>query len=174
MSALHNSIDILVHYFIKELEHTWRVKFPDCKEFVYKQAVDQIVLLIDLKQAKMKDMMSPQIIKAYQQLLLEVQRFYPEFVHSIFIVNTPIFFENIWEAQLSKSIAKDTKLKVRISATSSHADLRENFDEYELPQIYGGVCECRASCVYSEKGPWTEVENQVNYKMPQDDSSDEY
>ena len=59
MSALHNSIDILVHYFIKELEHTWRVKFPDCKEFVYKQGVDQIVLLIDLKQAKMKDMMSP-------------------------------------------------------------------------------------------------------------------
>lgn len=49
MSALHNSIDSLVHYFIKELEHTWRVKFGDCKEFVFKQGVDQMVLLIDLK-----------------------------------------------------------------------------------------------------------------------------
>jgi len=27
MTALHNSTDMLVHYFIKELEHTWRVKF---------------------------------------------------------------------------------------------------------------------------------------------------
>ncbi len=40
MEVLHNSIDILVHFFIKELEHTWRVKFPDSKEFVYKKGVD--------------------------------------------------------------------------------------------------------------------------------------
>ena len=58
MSALHNSIDSLVHYFIKELEHTWRVKFGDCKEFVFKQGVDQMVLLIDLKQVKLKDLTS--------------------------------------------------------------------------------------------------------------------
>lgn len=106
-------------------------------------------------------------------MLLEVQRFFPELVHSIFIVNTPIFFENIWEAQLSKSMAKETKSKVKISTTSSHADLKDRFDEYELPQIYGGVCECRATCVYSEKGPWTEVENQVNYKLPQEISDDD-
>jgi len=40
MQVLHNSTDALVHYFVKELEHTWRVKFPDCKEFVHKQGVD--------------------------------------------------------------------------------------------------------------------------------------
>ena len=38
--------------------------------------------------------------------------------------------------------------------------------------MYGGLCDCKASCIYSEKGPWTEVENMVNYKNPQPDSED--
>jgi len=40
MSAVNDSVDLLVHFFIKELEHTWRVKFADSKEFVYKAGVD--------------------------------------------------------------------------------------------------------------------------------------
>jgi len=72
MAALHNSIDILVHFFIKELEHTWRVKFSDSKEFVYKHGVDQIVLIVDLKGAKLKDMTNAKMIKVYSQLCLEV------------------------------------------------------------------------------------------------------
>ena len=40
MSAVNDSVDLLVHFFIKELEHTWRVKFADCKEFVNKNGVD--------------------------------------------------------------------------------------------------------------------------------------
>lgn len=55
MSAVNDSVDLLVHFFIKELEHTWRVKFPDCKEFVNKKGVDQMIAIIDLKGAKLKD-----------------------------------------------------------------------------------------------------------------------
>ena len=56
MSVMHDSVDMLVHFFIKELEHTWRVKFADCKEFVNKKEVDQMVAIIDLKGAKQKDL----------------------------------------------------------------------------------------------------------------------
>ena len=47
-------------------------------------------------------------------------------------------------------------------------------DEYDLPTLYGGLCDCKATCVYSEKGPWSEVENLVNYQEPQysDDEED--
>lgn len=55
MDVLHNSTDMLVHFIVKELEHTWRVKFPDCKEFIFKGGVDQIKVIIDLKGAKLKD-----------------------------------------------------------------------------------------------------------------------
>lgn len=40
MQALNNSTDLLVHYFIKELEHTWRVKFTESKDLVYSKGVD--------------------------------------------------------------------------------------------------------------------------------------
>ena len=32
------------------------------------------------------------------------------------------------------------------------------------------MCQCEASCVYSDKGPWTEIENRVNYRDPKPDS----
>ena len=59
------------------------------------------------------------------------------------------------------------------SSNSSHKDLVEEIDEYELPAIYGGTCECKATCIYSEKGPWTEVENLINYKDPQPQSDED-
>jgi hypothetical protein len=42
MNTLHNTSEILIHYFIKELEHTWRVKFQESKEIINnnKMAVD--------------------------------------------------------------------------------------------------------------------------------------
>ena len=84
-----------------------------------------------------------------------------------------MFFENAWDSQLSKSIRKDTTgSKIRVSTNSSHKELVAEVDEYELPSMYGGLCDCKASCIYSEKGPWTEVENMVNYKNPQPDSED--
>ena len=66
MSVMHDSVDMLVHFFIKELEHTWRVKFADCKEFVNKKGVDQMVAIIDLKGAKQKDLQNKQMIQVYK------------------------------------------------------------------------------------------------------------
>ena len=66
MNVLHNSVDILVHYFIKELEHAWRVKFPDSKEFVHKEGVDQINLLIDMKGTKLKDITNKSIYQIFK------------------------------------------------------------------------------------------------------------
>lgn len=49
----------------------------------------------------------------------------------------------------------------------------ELIDENDLPDIYGGECSCKAQCIYSEKGPWSEVENFVDYQNPGADSDDD-
>jgi hypothetical protein len=36
----------------------------------------------------------------------------------------------------------------------------------DLPELYGGVCECDATCIYSEKGPWCDYENTIDYRNP--------
>lgn len=157
MSALHNSTDLLVHYFIKELEHTWRVKFQEAKEVINgnKMGVDQMKLIIDMKGMKLKDITNQEMLAVYKQLCLEVQRFFPEMLQKVYILNTPMFFEGAWESQLSQCLdEKIVKNKVFISSNESHEDLAAEVNEHELPELYGGTCECEATCIYSEKGPW--------------------
>lgn len=166
MSAVNDSIDLLVHFFIKELEHTWRVKFADCKEFVNKAGVDQILAIIDLRGAKLKDLSNKQMVMVYKQAILEFQRFFSEMLYKAFIVNAPMFFEGLWEDELSVSVDKTTLQKIEITGSESHPQMLELIHEMDLPDIYGGECNCKAQCIYSEKGPWSEVENFVDYQNP--------
>jgi hypothetical protein len=41
---------------LKELEHAWRVKFSESKEVLNLPGVDQLVVVIDLKGSKLKDL----------------------------------------------------------------------------------------------------------------------
>lgn len=166
MSAVNDSVDMLVHFFIKELEHTWRIKFSDCKEFVNKTGVDQIIAIIDLKGAKLKDCSNKQMVKVYQQAILEFQRFFPEILYKGFIVNAPMFFQGLWEDELSLTIDKSTLQKIEITGAECHNEMIKLIDPMDLPEIYGGECNCKAQCIYSEKGPWSEVENFVDYQNP--------
>lgn len=56
------SAETLIRYMLKEVEHTWRIKFGDCKEFVYKGGVEQLLVIFDLKDAKLKDMSNKLVI----------------------------------------------------------------------------------------------------------------
>ena len=166
MSAVNDSVDLLVHFFIKELEHTWRVKFADCKEFVNKNGVDQIIAIIDLRGAKLKDLSNKQMVQVFKQAILEFQRFFPEILYKAFIVNAPMFFEGLWEDELSVTVDKSTLQKIEITGGEQHPEMAELIHEMDLPDIYGGECSCKAQCIYSEKGPWSEVENFVDYQNP--------
>jgi hypothetical protein len=41
---------------LKEVEMAWRMKFGECQQFVYKDGVDQMIVIVDLKGAKLKDL----------------------------------------------------------------------------------------------------------------------
>lgn len=53
--------ETLIRYMLKEIEHTWRIKFGDCKEFIYKAGVEKLIVIIDLKGAKLKDISNKQV-----------------------------------------------------------------------------------------------------------------
>ena len=66
-----------------------------------------------------------------------------------------MFFENAWEGELSSCIdERILKEKVFISSNETHEDLMNDVRDVDLPELYGGVCECDATCIYSEKGQW--------------------
>lgn len=44
-------------------------------------------------------------------------------LEKLFVLNAPMFFENIWEAELSACVDNETMKKVIISPSDSHEDL---------------------------------------------------
>ena len=53
-----------------------------------------------------------------------------------------------------------------MTGENSHAKLLEMIEPAKLPKEYGGEAEAEATCIYSERGPWTQVENKINYAAP--------
>jgi hypothetical protein len=49
-------------------------------------------------------------------------------VHKIFILNAPMFFDTIWEEELSQSVDPETQEKILISNAETHDDLVNEVD----------------------------------------------
>jgi hypothetical protein len=100
----------------------------------------------------------------FRSLLIEFQSYYPELLDSCFIVNTPMFFEGFYESEVKPHLAPRTAAKVAITGENTHKGLYDKVDVDKLPKLYGGNCDCEASCVYSDKGPWADIENKINFQ----------
>ena len=75
-----------------------------------------------------------------------------------------MYFDGYWESGIKPHLSAKTCSRIIITGESSHKDLQESMaDLSDLPKLYGGSCECEATCVYSDKGPWNDTENRVNY-----------
>lgn len=140
------------------------MKFPECAGSSNKDAVDQIVMLVDMKGAKLKDLSNKQLNVIFRALLIEIQHFYPELLNYCFLVNTPMFFLDFYESEIKPHISAQTQAKIVITGENSHKQILENFAVDCLPKLYGGSCDCEATCVYSDKGPWADVENKINFQ----------
>ena len=94
-----------------------------------------------------------------------MQLFYPEIVHEIYVVNTPMFFDQIWNSELKSIFNNKTQSKIFFTGEKMHKHMLEQIDDLEdFPSIYGGQCECEAQCIYSDVGPWSDCENKIDYQ----------
>jgi hypothetical protein len=114
------SAETLIHYSLKEVEHTWRIKFEECHEKAHREGVDQMVLVVDLKGIKLKDLSNKQINVIFRSLLIEFQRFYPELMQKCYIVNTPMFFESFWDGEIKPHMSQKTQQKIIMTGEHTH------------------------------------------------------
>lgn len=64
----------------------------------------------------------------FKSLLIEFQRYYPELLDKCYIVNTPMFFEGLWESEIKPHLSEKTINKVIITGEYSHKDLQEGVE----------------------------------------------
>ena len=74
-----------------------------------------------------------------------------------------MFFEGLYDTEIKSYLSEKTVKNIIITGESTHAELQEKVEQGELPALYGGSCECEATCVYSDRGPWADVENKINF-----------
>jgi hypothetical protein len=74
----------------------------------------------------------------FRSLLIEFQRYYPEMLDRCFIVNTPIFFEDLYESEIKPHMSARTASKVLITGENTHKELLEKVEQANLPKLYGG------------------------------------
>ena len=103
----------------------------------------------------------------WKEICKELAKRYPEFVNSIIIANTPMFFENFYNNEILPQLSQRTVSKILITGESEPQKLLDEVEPDRLPQIYGGTCNCSAQCIYSEKGPWTNVLNVIDFQNRQ-------
>lgn len=75
-----------------------------------------------------------------------------------------MFFQDFFESEIKPHLSPSTQEKIIITGEHTHNVLQDQFDAEMLPKIYGGACDCEATCVYSDKGPWAEIENKINFQ----------
>ena len=91
--------ETVTKYIIRELEHTWREKFEAVQSDL-RLYVDQIRIVIDLKGATLRQITNKQLNLIWKEICKELGKRFPELVHHITIVNTPMFFENFYNNEI--------------------------------------------------------------------------
>lgn len=158
--------EIISKFFLKEMEHTWREKFDKCMEATGR-IVDQIRVVVDLKGATLKQLTNKNSNAIFRALVADLSRQFPEIVHSVIVLNSPMMFESHYLTEIKPQFSEHTASKILITSESSPIELLEVVTPENLPAIYGGKCSCMAQCIFSEKGPWTDVVNTIDFQNKQ-------
>ena len=158
--------EIISKFFLKEVEHTWREKFDKCMEATGR-IVDQIRVVVDLKGATLKQLTNKNSNAIFRALVADLSRQFPEIVHSVIVLNSPMMFESHYLTEIKPQFSEHTASKILITSESSPIELLEVVTPENLPAIYGGKCSCMAQCIFSEKGPWTDVVNTIDFQNKQ-------
>jgi CRAL/TRIO domain len=72
-----------------------------------------------MKGATLKQISNKQLNLIWREIAKELAKRFPEFVYSITIVNTPMFFENFYNNEVQTHFSERTRAKVLITGESS-------------------------------------------------------
>jgi len=80
--------------------------------------VDQIRIVVDMKSSTLKQITNRQLNMIWKEICKELAKRYPEIVHSITVVNTPMFFENFYNNEVLPQFSERMASKILITGES--------------------------------------------------------
>ncbi|WVZ74817.1 hypothetical protein U9M48_022947 [Paspalum notatum var. saurae] len=149
------TMDRFVKNHVKEFEKNFAVKFPACS-IAAKCHIDQSTTILDVQGVGMK-----QFSKAARDLIGMLQKIdgdnYPETLCRMFIINAGQGFRLLW-GTVKSFLDPKTTAKIHVLGNKYQSKLLEVIDASELPEFFGGTCQCNGGCIKADKGPWNDPE----------------
>ncbi|KAF2912435.1 hypothetical protein DAI22_10g010400 [Oryza sativa Japonica Group] len=149
------TMDRFIKNHVREFEKNFAVKFPACS-IATKCHIDQSTTILDVQGVGMK-----QFSKAARDLIGQLQKIdgdnYPETLCRMFIINAGPGFRLLWST-VKSFLDPKTTAKIHVLGNKYQSKLLEVIDASELPEFFGGTCQCEGGCMKADKGPWKDDE----------------
>lgn len=82
-----------------------------------------------------------------------LQNYYPERLGRLYMINAPWGFSGAFNF-VKSFLDPVTVQKIHILGANYHAELLAQVPKENLPNQFGGDCECAGGCALSDAGPW--------------------
>ncbi|KAL5338646.1 CRAL-TRIO domain-containing protein [Aspergillus crustosus] len=85
------------------------------------------------------------------------QDYYPERLGKLYLINAPWGFSTVFSV-VKSFLDPVTVGKINVLGSGYKDELLKQIPVENLPKEFGGACECKEGCEYSDMGPWHEPE----------------
>jgi len=152
-------------YYARNSERMITEIMPACSEAAGKR-VHQGFYIIDLQGMTMKTASSG-VLDLAKSLMGMCQKYYPELMGEMYVVNAPFLFHGIWNI-VKLWLDDRTKQKIHILGSSYQKKLLEKVEAHNLPDFLGGKATPEEYGKYMniEQGPW--VKSSTEKEIPLD------
>lgn len=96
------------------------------------------------------------------------QNYYPERLGKLYIINAPWGFAGAFSV-IKGFLDPVTVQKIHVLGSGYEKELLGQVPKENLPQAFGGSCECEGSCALSDAGPWQDPQWARTPKWAQDE-----
>jgi len=140
-------------YYARHNERMISELIPACSEAIGKR-LHQGFYIIDLQGMSLKTASSG-VLDLTKSLMGMCQKYYPELMGEMYVVNAPMLFYGVWSV-IKLMIDDRTKQKIHILGSNYQKKLLEKVDAENLPDFLGGksTIEEYGEYLTKEQGPW--------------------
>lgn len=149
-----NLADVIVpyHTYMNEVQY-YLIRYADAvSQRCGGQCITGVTVVMDLDGLSMS-MIQKKFIKIIEAIFQVDQRYYPEVLHRLFVINCPGFIRFAY-GLVKGTLDEHTRSKIMFCNRKDSMDvLRQVIDDEKIPRELGGTCTCAGGCLPRYKNP---------------------